>query len=108
MVLRMALPSTMGAMIARVIAPAWLVLPPVRTPKCSSQPWIDGSYEASMYCSPRSDAGRKMESCIHWEQLVRRISVLPSLRIMTGAWKLQDRRSTSESYFYAIRVRCKE
>ena len=38
-----------------------------------------------MYCSPRSDAGRKMESCIHWEQLVRRISVLPSLRIMTGA-----------------------
>lgn len=46
----------MGAMIARVLAPAWLVLPPVRTPNCSSQPWYDGSYEASVYCSPRSDA----------------------------------------------------
>ena len=82
----------MGAMIARVVAPAGLVLPPVWTPNCSSQPWIDGSYEASMYCSPRSDAGLasqlaqngKLHPLAAAGTSVRRISVLPPLRIVMG------------------------
>lgn len=104
--------SAMDAMIARVIAPASLVLPPVRTPTAQVSRGVTEATRclcAARYGQmPDLQAGwRNMESCIHWQQLVCRISVLPSLRIMTGQ-KLQEMRSTSESYFYAIRVHCKE
>lgn len=79
----------MDAMIARVIAPAWIVLPPVRTP--TAQVSLRMTEATRCPCAARHghmpdlQAGwRNMESCIHWQQLVCRISVLPSLRIMTG------------------------
>ena len=65
----------MDAMIARVIAPAWLVLPLVRTP--TAQVSLGVTEATRCPCAARHghmpdlQAGwRNMESCIQWQHLV--------------------------------------